>query len=83
MEITLNVGKIILQDITWGEENDCYEAAETTNGQIKNSIFYRHLEQKMTKKNWDWLNKLSHEDGLKLREAVMLKWNNGDATKKL
>jgi hypothetical protein len=82
MEIELSVGKILLKDLTWGEENDCYEAAEIHGGLIKNSIFYRHLEQKMTGKSKEWLDKLSKEDGSKLREAVKNKFESGDSSKK-
>ena len=73
MEVELSMGKIPLRDLTWGEENDCYEVADSYNGNIKISTFWRKIEQFSTEKSVEWINGLSREDGLKLREAVKKK----------
>lgn len=75
MEVKLSMGKIPLKDLTWGEENDCYEAADNYDGNIKISTFWRRVEQFSAGKSVDWINGLSRADGIKLRQAVKDKFN--------
>lgn len=85
MQIELSTGeKITLRQLSWGEENDCYEVSEVSYGVMKNCIFERQLELRMTCKlspedkgyveelikQKNFINKLNRDDGLKLREAA-------------
>ncbi len=83
MEVELSKEKITLRDLSWGEELDAYEKAESFGGRIKNTVLHREVEINMTGKSKEWIDSLSRDDGKTLREAVLKKWNlKGDDTKK-
>lgn len=75
MEVELSMGKIPLKELSWGEENDCYEHADNGEFGMKISSFWRKVEQFSSGKSVEWINQLTRKDGLKLRKAVKEQFN--------